>query len=79
MKIVKDSNEEYHKSKSISAYKLKFIYQNSVYHFIKKKPYTTKAMELGSAVHTILIDGREKYFNDYFEMPEIGGFEKKRK
>ena len=77
MKIVKDSNEEYHKSKSISASGLKYIYQNSVYHFIKKKPYTTKAMELGSAVHTILIEGREKYFNDYFEMPEIGDLRKK--
>ena len=33
-------------------------------------------MELGSAVHTIL-RGREKYFNDYFEMPEIGDLKKK--
>lgn len=77
MRIVKDSNEEYHKSTMISASGLKYIYQNSVYHFLKKKPFTSKAMELGSAVHTILIEGREKYFEDYFEMPEIGDLRKK--
>lgn len=77
MRIVKDSNEDYHKSTSISASGLKYIYQNSVYHFLKRKPFTSKAMELGTAVHTILIEGREKYFQDYFEMPEIGDLRKK--
>jgi len=77
MRIVKDSNEDYHKSISISASGLKYIYQNSVYHFLKRKPFSSKSMELGTAVHTILIEGREKYFEDYFEMPEIGDLRKK--
>ena len=77
MRIVKDSNEDYHKSTSISASGLKYIYQNSVYHFLKRKPFTSKAMELGTAVHTILIEGREKYFQDYFELPHIGDLRKK--
>jgi len=56
MKKIKDSNEEYHSHNSISASGLKIIYKQSVYHYLNQEPYTSKAMNFGTAVHSVLLD-----------------------
>ena len=56
MKVVKDSNDEYHSHKSISASGLKEIHKKSVYHFINRKFKESPAMKLGTAVHQAILE-----------------------
>lgn len=70
MKKINLTNEEYHKSKRISASGLKVIYQKSVYHYLNQKPFESSAMALGTAVHTALLEP-EKLNDEYFVIPKI--------
>jgi exodeoxyribonuclease VIII len=56
IKKVIESNEKYHSSRAISASGLKSIHNKSVYHFINQKPYTSDAYQLGTAIHTLVLE-----------------------
>jgi len=64
------TNEEYHKSKRISASGLKIIYQKSVYHYLNQMPFESSAMALGTAVHTALLEP-EKFSDEYLVLPKL--------
>jgi len=61
MKVIKDSNEQYHSHSSISASGLKTIYKKSVYHLLNQKFKETPAMALGTAVHQALLEPDDFY------------------
>lgn len=68
MKTVVETNEKYHSSRAMSASGLKKIHKKSVYHFLNSKPYTSSAMDLGTAIHTLtlepeLFDDQVKFFD----------------
>ena len=69
----KDTNQEYHAHDSISASGLKMIYKKSVYHHLHSKYKDTPAMSLGSAVHTIMLEGQKQFDKDYYLMPFYDG------
>ena len=68
MKKIKDSNEEYHAHKSISASGLKTIHLQSVYHFLNQKFKFSPAMNFGSAVHEVLLEDNT---NKIVTLPEL--------
>lgn len=70
MKIIKDSNDQYHSSKSISASGLKEISKTSVYHYLNKVRKETDSMIFGTAVHTALLES-ETFYDIYYPMPLI--------
>ena len=70
MKIIKDSNEQYHSHDSISASGLKTIYKKSVYHLINQKFKETPAMALGTAVHQAILEP-DDYYNIYHVIEKI--------
>ena len=61
MKVIKDSNDQYHSHDSISASGLKTIYKKSVYHLINQQFKETPAMALGTAVHQALLEPDDFY------------------
>ena len=61
MKVIKDSNDQYHSHDSISASGLKMIYKKSVYHLLNQKFKETPAMALGTAVHQALLEPDDFY------------------
>ena len=67
MKKIKDSNNDYHSHKSISASGLKTIYKKSVYHHLNSMFKMTDAMNFGSAVHSALLEDS----NDIAVLPEF--------
>lgn len=67
MKKIKDTNDEYHSHKSISASGLKTIYKKSVYHHLNSTFKMTDAMNFGSAVHSALLEDS----NDIAVLPEF--------
>ena len=67
MKRIKDTNDEYHSHKSISASGLKTIYKKSVYHHLNSMFKMTDAMNFGSAVHSALLEDS----NDIAVLPEF--------
>jgi hypothetical protein len=67
MKRIKDTNDEYHSHKSISASGLKMIYKKSVYHHLNSFFKMTDAMNFGSAVHSALLEDS----NDIAVFPEF--------
>jgi len=70
MKVVKDSNDEYHSHKSISASGLKEIHKKSVYHFLNRKFKESPAMKLGTAVHQAILEPWD--FHDiYYKIDKI--------
>jgi len=71
MKIINDTNDQYHSKDSISASGLKIIYKKSVGHFLKQKPFSSKSMELGTAVHTIMLEGQEQFYKDYYLLAKL--------
>ena len=79
MKKIKESNSKYHRNKIISGSGLRTIYDQSIYYFLKEKRTETDAMRFGTAVHTLLLEGREKFRNDYFFMPKLDARLKKNK
>ena len=74
MKAVFDSNEEYHAHNSISASGLKKIVelQGSVKEYLAQTYKSKKAFEFGNAIHALLLEGRKKYEEDFYELPELG-------
>jgi len=68
-----DTNEEYHSHKSISASGLKTIYKKSVKHYLTAKFTESPAMALGTAVHTIMLEGQKQFDQDYYLMPKYDG------
>lgn len=83
MKIIsntkQDTNAEYHSNDSISASGLKMIYKKSVQHYLTAKFTETPAMALGTAVHTIMLEGQKQFDKDYYLMPKYDGRTKKGK
>ena len=71
MKKVFDTNAVYHSSRDISASGLKTIFDQSVYYFLKKKITETDAMRFGTAVHTLLYEGRNEFKKNYYFMPKL--------
>ena len=67
MKKIKDTNDEYHSHKSISASGLKMIYKKSVYHHLNSVFKMTDAMNFGTAVHSALLEDS----NDIAVLPEF--------
>ena len=70
MKSKKDRNEDYHDSPGISASGLKTIYLKSMYHYLNQKPFESKAMAFGSAVHTALLEP-DDFDDEYYVMPKL--------
>lgn len=68
-----DTNAEYHSHKSISASGLKMIYKKSVQHYLSAKFTESPAMALGTAVHTIMLEGQKQFDKDYYLMPKYDG------
>jgi len=68
--ILKDSNTDYHSNKSISASGLKEISSTSVTDYLNKKFKTSLALELGSAIHTIILEP-ELFDTEFHIMPNI--------
>jgi exodeoxyribonuclease VIII len=68
-----DSNDIYHSHKSISASGLKTIYKKSVKHYLRSNFKETPAMALGTAVHTIMLEGQKQFDKDYYLMPKYDG------
>lgn len=66
----KDRNEDYHDSPGISASGLKTIYLKSMYHYLNQKPFESKAMAFGSAVHTALLEP-DDFDDEYYIMPKL--------
>lgn len=76
MRIVKDSNDQYHSDKGISASGLKEISKNSVYHYLNRKPFESSSMHFGTAVHAAILEP-DTFYDIYYPMPEIGDLRKK--
>ena len=70
MKTKIESNEVYHQSKAISSSALKTIYKKSVYHYLNQAPRYGGALQLGSAIHTALLEP-EKFYDEYYISPKI--------
>jgi exodeoxyribonuclease VIII len=70
MKTAKDSNEKYHSSPGISASGLKTIYKKSVYHYLNRKPFESKSMAFGTAVHTALLEP-DNFNKEYYVLHNI--------
>ena len=70
MKIVKDTNEEYHSKKDyISASGLKMIAKKSVHHYLNADFKSTPSMAFGTAVHTAIYEPSE-FYKDYHIIPK---------
>lgn len=70
MKTAKDSNEKYHSSPGISASGLKVIHKKSVYHYLNQKPFESKSMAFGTAVHTALLEP-DNFNKEYYVLHNI--------
>ena len=70
MKIIRDSNQQYHSHNSISASGLKTIYKKSVYHLINQRFKETPAMALGTAVHAAILES-DDFYNQYHVIDKI--------
>ena len=66
-----DSNKDYHSSSNISASGLKTIYSQSVSYFLNQKYNETEAMKFGTAVHTLILEGRNEFKKNYYFMPKL--------
>ena len=71
MKIVKDTNEEYHSQKDyISASGLKMIAKKSVHHYLNAEFKSTPSMAFGTAVHTAIYEPND-FHKEYHIIPKI--------
>ena len=71
MKIVKDTNEEYHSQKDyISASGLKMIAKKSVHHYLNADFKSTPSMAFGTAVHTAIYEPND-FHKEYHIIPKI--------
>ena len=69
-KVCKDSNSDYHSHKSISASGLKEISSSSITDYLNKEFKTSLALELGSAIHTIILEP-ELFDSEFYVMPNV--------
>lgn len=67
-----ESNEQYHSTNQISSSGLKSIWKNSysVKQFLNQKYVASKAFEIGTAIHTLCLEGREKYNQENYVITE---------
>lgn len=67
-----ESNETYHSTDAISSSGLKSIWKNSnsVKQFLNEKYTPSKAFEIGTAIHTLCLEGREKYNEENYVISE---------
>jgi len=71
MKTKIESNEKYHANKRfISSSGIKKIHRKSVYHYLNEKPFTSSAMQLGTLIHTAVLEP-EKLADEYYVMPSV--------
>ena len=72
MKTIIESNETYHSHKAISSSGLKSIWKNSfsVNQFLNEKYEGSKAFEIGTAIHTLCLEGRQKYNQENYIITE---------
>lgn len=66
-----ESNNEYHSHQNISASGLKTIFKKSVYHYLNKVPFSSKALNLGSAVHAVMLEGMDVFNKEFYVMPKL--------
>ena len=71
MIIKKDTNQEYHSSKSISASGLKEIWLTSVYDFNRKVYEDKPAYRLGTMIHEMILEPEEFAENYYLPTEKI--------
>ena len=73
LKKIKDDIKEYHSKECISASGLKQIFQKncSVYHYLNKEQFKSKAMSLGIATHILLYEGLDNFSKEYFVLPKL--------
>ena len=76
--IKNDTNEEYHNSDSISASGLKKIHKKSVYHFLNTPFQYNKSMIIGSAIHTLFLEGSYAFHEQYYKLPNLGDLRTKK-
>ena len=65
-----ESNEVYHQSKAISSSALKTIHKKSVFHYLNQAPRKSAALQIGSAIHTAVLEP-EKFYDEVYIMPKI--------
>lgn len=71
MKTKIESNEKYHANKRfISSSGIKKIHRKSVYHYLNEKPFASSAMQLGTLIHTAVLEP-EKLADEYYVMPSV--------
>ncbi|HAY88478.1 MAG TPA: hypothetical protein DCY51_03480 [Bacteroidetes bacterium] len=71
MKTKIESNEDYHANKRyISSSGIKKIHRKSVYHYINDLPFTSSSMQLGTLIHTAVLEP-EKLADEYYVMPKV--------
>lgn len=68
----RESNYQYHAAEGISASGLKKIYSKSVWHYLNQPPYGSAAMQLGSAIHTAILEPK-KFYDEYVVMQKFDG------
>lgn len=71
MKTKIESNEDYHKNRRyISSSGIKKIHKKSVYHYLNELPFSSSSMELGTLIHTAVLEP-EKLADEYYVMPSV--------
>ena len=71
MKI--ETNEQYHSNKRyLSSSGAKLIHKKSVYHFLNQLPFNSASMQLGTLIHTAVLEPH-KFDDDYYVMPKTDG------
>ena len=71
MKTKIESNEKYHENKRfISSSGIKKIHRKSVYHYLNELPFTSGSMQLGTLIHTAVLEP-EKFEAEYYVMPKV--------
>jgi len=71
MKTVIESNERYHSNKRyIGSSGLKAIHKKSVYHYINELPFSSKSLNIGTMIHTSVLEPHN-FEKDYYVMPKV--------
>ena len=65
-----ESNEVYHQSKAISSSALKTIHKKSVYHYLNQAPRYSNALQLGTAIHTAVLEP-QNFYDEFYVSPKI--------
>jgi exodeoxyribonuclease VIII len=68
----RESNYQYHAADGISSSGLKKIYSRSVWHYLNQSPFSSAAMQLGSAIHTAILEPKQ-FYDEYVVMQKFDG------